>query len=140
MYIDFFLSTIFRVIVYYLRAKSKSRIAMVKLLQEMLYYESQDKEFLLSNISKVTQGKEWMFDSEPPSIGCDRDFYTESSSTWRFSKNSGAGGDQDNFTFKKQSSYADLGNYPSTSGKFCKYLSYSISCLMSRYFFRIKSK
>lgn len=92
---------------------------MVKLLQEMLYFESQDKEFLLSNISKVTQGKEWMFDSDPPSIGRDRDFCTESTSTWQYNKNIGAHSNQDNFSFQKQSSFADLENYPSTSGKFC---------------------
>lgn len=43
--------------VYYLRSKSRARIAMVKLLKEMLYLEAKDKEFLLTNITRVTQGK-----------------------------------------------------------------------------------
>lgn len=30
---------------------------MVKLLKEMLYLEAKDKEFLLTNITRVTQGK-----------------------------------------------------------------------------------
>lgn len=84
---------------------------MVKLLKEMLYYESQDREFLLSNINKVTQGKEWMFDSEPPSLGPDRNSFVESSSTWNFQKNNGIG---DNSSFKKNSSFANLKSYPST--------------------------
>lgn len=43
------------VLVYYLRSKSKARIEMVKLLKEMLYIEAKDKEFLLANITRVTQ-------------------------------------------------------------------------------------
>lgn len=42
-------------LVYYLRSKSKARIEMVKLLKEMLYIEAKDKEFLLANITRVTQ-------------------------------------------------------------------------------------
>lgn len=48
---------IFSVLVYYLRSKSMARIAMVKLLKDMLYLEAKDKEFLLTNITRVTQGK-----------------------------------------------------------------------------------
>lgn len=40
---------------YYLRSKSKARIEMVKLLKQMLYIEAKDKEFLLANITRVTQ-------------------------------------------------------------------------------------
>lgn len=40
---------------YYLRSKSKARIAMVKLLKDMLFIEAKDKEFLLANITRVTQ-------------------------------------------------------------------------------------
>ena len=81
---------IFSVFVYYLRAKSKARRAMVKILQEMLFMESQDKEFLLSNITKVTQGKDWLFDDvmcdAAGNIGHDR-HYAESSSTWQYKDN-----------------------------------------------------
>lgn len=53
---------IFSVLVYYLRSKSKARIAMVKLLKEMLIIEAKDKEFLLVNITRVSQGNgKWMF-------------------------------------------------------------------------------
>lgn len=45
----------FSVLVYYLRSKSKARIEMVKLLKEMLYIEAKDKEFLLANITRITQ-------------------------------------------------------------------------------------
>lgn len=45
------------VVVYYLRSKSKARIGMVKILKEMLSLEAMDKEFLLSNITRITQGK-----------------------------------------------------------------------------------
>lgn len=45
------------VVVYYLRSKSKARIGMVKILKEMLFLEAMDKEFLLSNITRITQGK-----------------------------------------------------------------------------------
>lgn len=30
---------------------------MVKILKEMLYIEAKDKEFLLSNITRITDGK-----------------------------------------------------------------------------------
>lgn len=50
------------VIVYYLRARSKAHIAMVKMLQEMLYLESKDKEFLLNNIKRLTQDAGFIFD------------------------------------------------------------------------------
>lgn len=30
---------------------------MVKILKEMLFLEAMDKEFLLSNITRITQGK-----------------------------------------------------------------------------------
>lgn len=52
------------VVVYYLRSKSLARIAMVKLLKEMLYLEAKDKEFLLTNITRVTQGKGMSTDDE----------------------------------------------------------------------------
>lgn len=45
----------FSVLVYYLRSKSKARIEMVKLLRQMLYIEAKDKEFLLANITRITQ-------------------------------------------------------------------------------------
>lgn len=45
------------VVVYYLRSKSKARIGMVKILKEMLSLEAMDKEFLLSNITRITEGK-----------------------------------------------------------------------------------
>lgn len=37
---------------------------MVKLLKEMLYLEAKDKEFLLTNITRVTQGKGMSIDDE----------------------------------------------------------------------------
>lgn len=49
------LSIFVSVLVYYLRSKSRARIEMVKLLKEMLYIEAKDKEFLLANITRVTQ-------------------------------------------------------------------------------------
>ncbi|XP_067006648.1 transmembrane channel-like protein 5 isoform X2 [Anabrus simplex] len=42
--------------VYYLRAQSKAQEHMVNILQEMLIVEAKDKEFLLTNLSKVTRG------------------------------------------------------------------------------------
>lgn len=48
------------VLVYYLRSKSKARIEMVKLLKQMLFIEAKDKEFLLANITRVTENNgEW---------------------------------------------------------------------------------
>lgn len=55
------------VLVYYLRAKSKAHKAMVKLLKEMLYLESKDKEFLLENIKRLTQDAGFIFD-EPETV------------------------------------------------------------------------
>ncbi|KDR19382.1 Transmembrane channel-like protein 5 [Zootermopsis nevadensis] len=46
--------------VYFLRAKSYEHRDMVLLLKEMLVLEAKDKEFLLDNISKVTNGR-WDF-------------------------------------------------------------------------------
>ncbi|XP_031627951.1 transmembrane channel-like protein 5 [Contarinia nasturtii] len=50
------------VLVYYLRSKSRARIEMVKLLKQMLYTEAKDKEFLLANITRITQNNEWLLD------------------------------------------------------------------------------
>lgn len=50
-----FFIRIFSVLVYYLRSKSKARIEMVNMLKEMLYIEAKDKEFLLANITRITQ-------------------------------------------------------------------------------------
>ncbi|XP_055296530.1 transmembrane channel-like protein 7 [Sitodiplosis mosellana] len=50
------------VLVYYLRSKSKARIEMVKLLKEMLYIEAKDKEFLLANITRITENNEWLLE------------------------------------------------------------------------------
>lgn len=55
------------VIVYYLRAKSRAHRTMVKILKEMLYLESKDKEFLLENIKKLTQDAGFIFD-EPEQV------------------------------------------------------------------------
>jgi len=73
------------VIVYYLRSKSKARIAMVKLLKEMLQLEAKDKEFLLSNITRITEGKDWLYDH----INFDdpKDVNIENSSTWNYKNN-----------------------------------------------------
>lgn len=49
------LINIFSVLVYYIRSKSKARIAMVKMLKQMIYIEAKDKEFLLGKITRVTQ-------------------------------------------------------------------------------------
>ncbi|XP_069692484.1 transmembrane channel-like protein 7 isoform X2 [Periplaneta americana] len=46
--------------VYYLRATSNAHMSMVRLLREMLVLEAKDKEFLLSSISKVTEGQ-WIY-------------------------------------------------------------------------------
>jgi transmembrane channel-like protein len=82
------------VIVYYLRAKSRAQIAMVGLLKDMLFYEAKDKEFLLSNITKLTQGKEWLFGDDatsllarnPPilEVAVDEIEVAEPSNTWRY--------------------------------------------------------
>lgn len=55
------------VFLYYLRAKSQAHKAMVKLLKEMLYLESKDKEFLLENIKRLTQDAGFIFD-EPETV------------------------------------------------------------------------
>lgn len=52
------------VIIYYLRAKSKSRIAMVSILKDMLYLEAKDKEHLRALTDKETNGKNWLIDEE----------------------------------------------------------------------------
>lgn len=52
------------VIIYYLRAKSKSRIAMVSILKDMLYLEAKDKEHLRALTDKETNGKSWLIDDE----------------------------------------------------------------------------
>ncbi|XP_011179874.1 transmembrane channel-like protein 1 [Zeugodacus cucurbitae] len=44
-------------LVYYLRAKSRARRLMVKLLKEMIYLEAKDKEFLLNRIMSVSKNK-----------------------------------------------------------------------------------
>nr|CAD7443852.1 unnamed protein product [Timema bartmani] len=55
--------------VYYMRAKAQAHAKMVDILRVMLVSEAKDKEFLLSYISRVTEGK-WMYNlhthSEPP--------------------------------------------------------------------------
>lgn len=48
-------------IAYYMRAKSRSNIGMVKILKDMLRMEGIDKEFLLAEITKLTQGRDAMF-------------------------------------------------------------------------------
>lgn len=53
----------FSVRVYYLRAKSNAQRGVVELLREMLKIEAKDKEFLLTNISKVTDGSKIKFNS-----------------------------------------------------------------------------
>lgn len=52
------------VIIYYLRAKSKSRIAMVSILKDMLYLEAKDKEHLRALTDKEINGKSWLVDDE----------------------------------------------------------------------------
>lgn len=52
------------VIMYYLRAKSKSRIAMVSILKDMLYLEAKDKEHLRALTDKEINGKSWLVDDE----------------------------------------------------------------------------
>uniref|UniRef100_A0A034VS87 Transmembrane channel-like protein 5 n=1 Tax=Bactrocera dorsalis TaxID=27457 RepID=A0A034VS87_BACDO len=46
-------------LVYYLRAKSRARRLMVKLLKEMIYLEAKDKEFLLNRIISVSKNRDW---------------------------------------------------------------------------------
>lgn len=53
---------------------------MVKLLKEMLQMEAKDKEFLLSNITRVTDGKDWLYDH----ITFDD---SENSLTWNYKNN-----------------------------------------------------
>ncbi|GLH12237.1 uncharacterized protein GBIM_16986, partial [Gryllus bimaculatus] len=48
------------VVVYYLRAQSQAHIHMVDILREMLHLEAKDKDFLLSNITKVSEGG-WIY-------------------------------------------------------------------------------
>jgi transmembrane channel-like protein len=80
------------VIVYYLRAKSRAQIAMVQLLKEMLYFEAKDKEYLLSNITKLTNDKEWLFAMDDNNSikraetieEVNIDDLAEPSSTWRY--------------------------------------------------------
>ncbi|XP_067641714.1 transmembrane channel-like protein 7 [Eurosta solidaginis] len=45
-------------LVYYLRAKSRARRLMVKLLKEMIYLEAKDKEFLLNRIMNITKNRD----------------------------------------------------------------------------------
>ncbi|XP_054730198.1 transmembrane channel-like protein 7 [Anastrepha obliqua] len=45
-------------LVYYLRAKSRARRLMVKLLKEMIYLEAKDKEFLLNRIMNFTKNRD----------------------------------------------------------------------------------
>lgn len=47
--------------VYYMRAKAIAQKEMVGILREMLTWEAKDKEFLLEHISKVTQGRKFIF-------------------------------------------------------------------------------
>ncbi|XP_055389995.1 transmembrane channel-like protein 5 isoform X2 [Condylostylus longicornis] len=78
------------VVAYYLRAKSKARGTMVKLLKDMLYLEAKDKEFLLMNIARITHNREWLFiDEDIQNDIPENNFqdYAESSSTWRYRKN-----------------------------------------------------
>ncbi|KAG8222541.1 hypothetical protein J437_LFUL004577 [Ladona fulva] len=49
--------SIFSVGIYYLRAVAMARVQMVKKLREMLVMEAKDKEYLLGNIFKVTEGR-----------------------------------------------------------------------------------
>lgn len=78
------------VIVYYLRSKSHARITMVKLLKDMLYLEAKDKEFLLWNIARVSQGREWLINDDNHQhqyenhLFIDKDIYTEPTSTWKY--------------------------------------------------------
>lgn len=91
-----------------MRAKSKARIAMVKLLKEMLYMEAKDKEFLLGSITKITKENgtiiikqrnlkllyfmyffsiEWVYenlDNDSNNCSTSADMYAESSSTWNY--------------------------------------------------------
>lgn len=85
---------------------------MVKLLQDLLYLEAKDKEFLLANITRVTRDKdEWSFDGIDTSdtfykerrraTDILQDCYAESCSTWNFRKdhrngNVANGGDSGN--------------------------------------------
>jgi len=89
------------VIVYYLRSKSKARIAMVKLLKEMLQMEAKDKEFLLSNITRITQGKDWLYDH----INFDnpKDYNAESSSTWDYNNSYHRQHVDDNWNYESSS-------------------------------------
>lgn len=75
------------VLVYYLRAKSKAHIAMVKLLKEMLYLEGKDKEFLLANIKKLTHESPFVFDDSEVVLKSKRHMKhsrNNSCSTWVF--------------------------------------------------------
>lgn len=44
-----------------MRAKSRSNSGMVKILKDMLRMEGADKEFLLAEITKLTQGRDALF-------------------------------------------------------------------------------
>lgn len=52
--IVFFILLGFVLSIYYLRAKSKSHIAKVKLLKELLKLEALDKQFLLNNLTRLS--------------------------------------------------------------------------------------
>lgn len=53
------------VVVYYLRAKAMAQKSMVEILKGMLVMEAKDKEFLLKNISKITEGQ-WQYNLQDP--------------------------------------------------------------------------
>lgn len=48
--------------IHYLRAKSKSQITKLKYLKYLLKLEAKDKEFILANLTKLTQNRSFMID------------------------------------------------------------------------------
>lgn len=49
-----------------MRAKSRSNIGMVRILRDMLDMEGADKEFLLAEITRLTHGRDALFDMRQP--------------------------------------------------------------------------
>lgn len=89
---------------------------MVKLLQDLLYLEAKDKEFLLANITRVTRDKDdWSFNEEDANLILNvnkrratevlKDCYAESSSTWNYRRENRNGGTSSMETDLKSSKY-----------------------------------
>lgn len=89
---------------------------MVKLLQDLLYLEAKDKEFLLANITRVTRDKDddWSFNDDDANLFLNvnkrrateilKDCYAECSSTWDFRRENRNGKTNANGSMEPESS------------------------------------